>query len=154
MIDIGRVDRRWPSVRTLRTLSRRAVDAAIEEGNLEYMPDAELSIVFTNDENIRDLNHKWRGRDRATNVLSFPAGQTNGAGRRGPLLGDIVLSYETIEAEASLDGMRFDDHLIHMIVHGFLHLFGYDHESREDASTMEEVERRALARLAIADPYQ
>jgi probable rRNA maturation factor len=114
-------------------------------------PGAELAIVLTDDSAIRLLNRTWRGVDAATNVLSFPTGRTGGA----PLLiGDIVLAYETIAAEALAEGKPFAHHLAHLAVHGFLHLLGYDHERKKDAEAMERLERDILQRLAIPDPYQ
>jgi probable rRNA maturation factor len=143
----------WPPEPTLRGLSERAVAAAISAGGLSFDAGTELSIVFADDAALRSLNHKWRAVDKPTNVLSFPAGKIVQGAVRGPLLGDIVLAFETIHAEAGLEGKRFEHHLQHLMVHGFLHLFGYDHQSEEDAEVMEEIERRALVRLSIDDPY-
>ena len=112
---------------------------------------AELAIVLTDDLAIRALNRDWRGIDKATNVLSFP---TKSAGGEPPLLGDIVLAYETIAREARAERKPFAHHVAHLAVHGFLHLFGYDHERDEDAEAMEQVERKILRRLAIPDPYR
>jgi len=114
-------------------------------------PGAELAIVLTDDSAIRLLNRTWRGVDAATNVLSFPTGRTGG----DPLLiGDVVLAYETIAAEASAEAKPFAHHVAHLAVHGFLHLLGYDHERKKDAEAMERLERDILQRLAIPDPYR
>ncbi len=114
-------------------------------------PGAELAIVLTDDSAIRLLNRNWRGVDAATNVLSFPTGRTGG----DPLLiGDVVLAYETIAAEARADGKPFAHHVAHLVVHGFLHLLGFDHERKKDAEAMERLERDILQRLAIPDPYR
>lgn len=143
----------WPAKRTLSALARKAVTAALAEAGADGQP-SELSIVFTDDANIRTLNAGWRGKDKPTNVLSFPAFPvTRGSRDLPPMLGDIVLAFETVAKEASLEEKPFEHHLSHLLVHGMLHLLGYDHESDDEAEEMEELERRALARLAIGDPY-
>jgi probable rRNA maturation factor len=100
---------------------------------------------------MRALNRIWRGVDKATNVLSFP---TKRAGEGPPLLGDIVLAYDTIAREARRQRKPFAHHVAHLAVHGFLHLLGYDHEQHADAEAMEQTERDILRRLAIPDPYR
>lgn len=102
--------------------------------------------MLTDDDEVRQLNARWRGQDKPTNVLSFPAGDA-------VLLGDVVLAFETVEREAAAQGKRFGDHLSHLVVHGALHLIGYDHVKAGDAAAMEALERRVLAGLGIADPY-
>lgn len=120
---------------------------------------AELAIVLTNDSAIRRLNRDWRGIDKPTNVLSFPIQETPGsitaAAPSAPLvlLGDIVIAFETTMQEARAESKRFEDHLAHLAVHGFLHLVGQDHENDRDAEAMEGLERSILARLGISDPY-
>ena len=138
----------WNEHRALRPLLRRAVDAAAAELSTSA---AELAILLTDDSAIRVLNRKWRGIDAPTNVLSFPAEVPDGA---PPLLGDIVLGYETAVREARRDGKPFAHHVAHLAVHGFLHLCGYDHERDSDAEAMEQLERTILRRLDIADPYR
>ena len=120
---------------------------------------AELAIVLTDDSAIRALNREWRGIDKPTNVLSFPV-QQPGALAAEPaqsappmLLGDIVIAYETTAQEARTESKRFEDHLAHLAVHGYLHLLGQDHEDDSDAEAMEGLERAILARLGIPDPY-
>jgi probable rRNA maturation factor len=115
------------------------------------MPAAELAVVLTDDSAIRLLNRAWRGVDAPTNVLSFP---TKRAGNDPPLIGDIVLAYETIAGEARAEHKPFAHHVAHLAVHGFLHLLGYDHVRDEDAELMEQVELDVLRRLAIPDPYK
>lgn len=105
-----------------------------------------MSLLFTDAAGIRELNARYRGKDRPTNVLSFPQPS-------GPLLGDVILAAEIVRQEAALAGKRLEDHIAHLVVHGFLHLLGYDHEVDADAEKMEELERVALNRLGIADPY-
>jgi probable rRNA maturation factor len=114
---------------------------------------AELSLVLGGDPLVRSLNRRWRGHDRATNVLSFPAGPE--AGRAGPiLLGDVVLAYETVAREAETQGKALAAHLSHLVAHGVLHLLGFDHENDAEAQRMEGLERHILARLGMADPYR
>lgn len=114
----------------------------------------ELSILLTDDAHIADLNHAWRSKDGPTNVLSFPAMDIAPGQMPGPLLGDVVLAFETVEREARRDGKRLDDHVTHLVVHGILHLLGYDHEVDIEAETMENLEKDILAGMGIADPYQ
>ena len=143
----------WPAEEALLSLATDATAAACAELRLDGDKAAELSLVFTDDAHIRELNAGWRGKDKATNVLSFPAVQRRPGEPLPPMLGDIVIALETVAREAELEEKPFDHHLTHMIVHGFLHLLGYDHEVDEEAEAMEGAERRILARLAIADPY-
>jgi probable rRNA maturation factor len=114
---------------------------------------AELAVMLTDDAGIRTLNHDWRGIDKPTNVLSFPAVALPHGGGQTRVLGDIAIAYETTRREAENENKSFGDHLSHLAVHGFLHLIGYDHETDYDAATMEELERHILARLGISDPY-
>jgi probable rRNA maturation factor len=114
----------------------------------------EATLVLGDDEEIRALNRTWRGKDSSTNVLSFPAGVFHGAIQEEPLpLGDVVLAAETVLAEASDKGVPVADHLAHLVVHGILHLLGFDHERDQDALAMEAMEVKVLAGLGIADPY-
>ena len=138
----------WDEHPALRPLLRRAVDAAAAALSTS---GAELAIVLTDDSAVRVLNRTWRGIDAPTNVLSFPADVPAGA---PPLLGDVVLAYETVAREAQRDGKPFAHHVAHLAVHGFLHLCGYDHERDSDAETMEQLERTILRRLDIPDPYR
>jgi probable rRNA maturation factor len=112
--------------------------------------------MLTDDAGIRTLNSNWRGIDKPTNVLSFPALQPTGAG--GPddapnMLGDIAIAFETTRKEADDEQKPFDHHLSHLAVHGFLHLIGYDHEKDDEAEAMEALETEILAQLGIPDPY-
>jgi probable rRNA maturation factor len=111
-----------------------------------------VAILLTDDETVRDLNARFRGKDNPTNVLSFPAAPMPGAGPSP--LGDIVLAFETCAAEAGAQGKSLSDHMTHLIVHGVLHLLGRDHEDDAEAETMEAEERAILAGLGIADPYR
>jgi probable rRNA maturation factor len=126
-------------------MTARNVNPVAPQGGGE-LPEAEVSILFTDDAHIQRLNAAWRGKDKPTNVLSFPQGA-------GPLLGDVVLASETVAREAALAGKPLEAHMVHLIVHGFLHLLGYDHEREDEAEEMEALERAALERMGIADPY-
>jgi probable rRNA maturation factor len=143
----------WPPERVLSRLAATALKAAVEELELPVADGTEISIVFTDDAHIRSLNREWREKDKATNVLSFPAMPIRPGVALPPVLGDIVLAAETIRREAGLEDKPFEHHLIHLMVHGFLHIVGYDHETDAEAEEMEAAERRILARLAIPDPY-
>lgn len=145
-----------------KPLVRRAAEAAIAESAFFELADwdrpIEISVALSGDEQVRALNAKWRGKDKATNVLSFPMmderdlGIANVSGAE-LLLGDIVLAHGVCEAEAIEKGVSFQDHATHLLVHGTLHLLGYDHLDDRDAADMEAREVRALERLGIANPY-
>ncbi|MBN9025277.1 MULTISPECIES: rRNA maturation RNase YbeY [Kaistia] len=142
----------WPEEDQLARLVAQAVEASFAVGQLPAVKGSELSVVFTDDEHVRQLNADYRDKDKATNVLSFP-GSPPDSKRFGPLLGDIVVARETVVAEAAEQGLAFEDHLTHLVVHGLLHLFGHDHLEDDEAERMESLETEILARLGIADPY-
>ena len=142
----------WPDEAELSRLAGRAVEAIVGEIGTPGA-SSELSLVFTDDAHIRALNSGWRGKDKPTNVLSFPAFPTRRGDALPPMLGDVVLAAETVAAEAAGEGKPLADHITHLIVHGVLHLIGYDHETDAEAEDMEQAERRILAGLAIPDPY-
>lgn len=149
----------WPDEAALeafagRVLEHAAAHLADEQGQPFPAVPVELSLVFTDDDAIRTVNREWRGQDKPTNVLSFPAFPLEPGGQPGPMLGDIVLAEETLRREALDLAIAFDDHLTHLLVHGFLHLFGYDHMTEEEAAVMEGLETRILAQLGLADPYR
>jgi len=108
----------------------------------------ELSIVLTDDSAMRALNRQWRGIDKPTNVLSFPAAKAG-----GKMLGDIVIAYETLDRECAEEGRVFMHHLAHLTVHGYLHLIGYDHATDSEADAMEALESKILRGLNMPDPY-
>jgi probable rRNA maturation factor len=110
----------------------------------------EVVLALADDATVRDLNERFRGKDKATNVLSFPSGGEPG---RGAPLGDVILAVETLRREAEAEGKAPGDHFAHLAIHGILHLLGYDHESADDAERMENLETAILADLGIADPY-
>jgi probable rRNA maturation factor len=140
----------WKAQRSAKALLRRAISQA---GTMVPAAEGALAIVLTDDAAIRALNRDWRRKDAATNVLSFPTRGlcvTPGIPR---LLGDIVIAYETTEREARAEHKPFSHHLVHLAVHGFLHLVGYDHQEDDEADAMEKLETLILAQLAIPDPY-
>jgi probable rRNA maturation factor len=150
----------WKSQRGANALLRRAIGEAADA-----VPAAsgELAIVLTDDATIRTLNRNWRSKDAPTNVLSFPTpgrpiARSNGhrpaRRRRGArVLGDIVIAYETMEREARAERKPFMHHLAHLVVHGYLHLVGYDHQANDEAQAMEGLETEILARLDVPNPY-
>ncbi|MDE2377898.1 rRNA maturation RNase YbeY [Bradyrhizobium sp.] len=145
----------WRNEPNAETVIQRAIAAAAGTVD-DDVADAELAVMLTDDSGIRTLNANWRGIDKPTNVLSFPALQSEGD--RGPddaprMLGDIAIAYETMRREANDEQKPFDHHLSHLAVHGFLHLIGYDHDKDDDAEEMEALEQDILARLGIPDPY-
>ncbi len=149
----------WPSEERLAEMSERVLGAAagyLRKSEKQPFPKAgapEVSLVFTNDAEIRGINAEWRSQDKPTNVLSFPAFPLTPGKMPGPMLGDIIFAQETLTREAGELGKSFDDHLTHLMVHGFLHLFGYDHMEDEEAEKMEGLETRILAGLGLSDPY-
>ena len=141
----------WPDEATLTTLAQSAFSAALDV--LELDDHFNVSLLFTDDAAVQILNNAWRGKDKPTNVLSFPSGDSP-VETEVEFLGDIALAFETVRKEAADEGKTFAHHTTHLLVHGFLHLCGYDHETGDDdAEEMETLERAILARLAIADPY-
>ena len=145
----------WQTEPDAEAVIQRAVAAAAEIAKAG-IGEAELAVMLTDDSGIRTLNNNWRGIDKPTNVLSFPALPPTGAG--GPddaprMLGDIAIAYETTRKEADDEQKPFDHHLSHLAVHGFLHLIGYDHEQDHDAEQIEALEQEILAQLGIPDPY-
>ncbi len=114
--------------------------------------DGEVSIVLTDDLAMAALNRDWRGIDKPTNVLSFPASGHTGS-ESSHFLGDIVIAYETLVRECGDENRKFLHHLAHLAVHGFLHLVGYDHETDAQAEEMEELESKIMTRLSMPDPY-
>ena len=164
MIEIALdADAEWDSSRSWDQLVRSAAEAAIAESAFPELVSierpVEISVRLSGDEEVRSLNAEWRGRDQPTNVLSFPMlndqdlRQAKIAGSE-LLLGDIVLARGVCEAEAADKGVPVEQHATHLIVHGTLHLLGYDHHDDGEAADMETREVRALERLGIANPYE
>lgn len=130
----------------------RAAQAAWSAAGDDFDTAAELSVLLTDDHEIRSLNRNFRGMDRPTNVLSFPAGDP-GAPGRPRLLGDVALALETVQREAAAQNRQPRDHVAHLVVHGVLHLLGHDHETDAQATVMEALETAVLGGMGIADPY-
>lgn len=141
----------WPRVdKTIR----RAVKVTL--AGCHFRDKAEISILLSSDEEVRHLNDTYRGIDKATNVLSFSMvdDDPHWGKKKKRLLGDIVLAYETLLKEATTRHIPLKHHLSHLVIHGVLHLLGYDHEiSSEEAHRQESLETKLLADLGIADPY-
>ncbi|HEV7277602.1 MAG TPA: rRNA maturation RNase YbeY [Devosiaceae bacterium] len=139
----------WPP--DLEPLAEGAVRRALDYAKAEVTGVAELSIVLTDDAEQQELNRQWRGLDKPTNVLSFP--QIEPFAAVTGLIGDIILARETLEREAVDLRKPFAEHFTHLVVHGFLHILGYDHATEAEALVMEGLETQILKSLGIADPY-
>jgi probable rRNA maturation factor len=138
----------WISEPQAETCVREALAAAAAR----VPADGEISVLLADDAAVRALNRDWRGIDKPTNVLSFPApAQPSGLPR---LIGDIAIAYETLASEAEHEGKLVLHHLAHLVVHGYLHLMGHDHQTDSEAEAMEALERDILRRLRIPDPYR
>ena len=156
-------DEEWDSSGAWLPLVRNAAKAAIAESPypdlLESERPVEISVTLTGDAEVRALNAKWRRKDKPTNVLSFPMAEERDLTRANVsgaelLLGDIMLAHGVCAAEAAEKGVSIEDHAAHLVVHGTLHLLGFDHHDDRDAADMEAREVRALHRLGIANPYE
>lgn len=152
-VEIAVDDSDWETV--LPGAADVVIAAAEAAWGLAGMPgvDAELSVLLTGDAAVQDLNRAHRGKDSPTNVLAFPLGETPVPGGAPWLLGDVVLALGTVRHEAVRDGKALDAHVAHLVVHGLLHLVGYDHEAAAQAEAMEAVEVEALRRLGRPNPY-
>ena len=147
----------WNAEAEAEAVIFRAIEAAASHVDADT-GDAELAIMLTDDAGIQTLNKNWRGIDKPTNVLSFPAVQPPSGVEPDDtdtprMLGDIAIAYQTTRREADEEDKTFENHLSHLAVHGFLHLVGYDHEKDGEAESMEALEREILATLGISDPY-
>ncbi|PCI49324.1 MAG: rRNA maturation RNase YbeY [Alphaproteobacteria bacterium] len=147
----------------IETCFEQIVTQVPEARNFDHIPHLELSILLSDDQNIRELNKDYRGKDKATNVLSFPSLSPEDIDvflRKGSeipdfpiILGDIIFAYQTIKDEAREQGISFSDHFCHLCLHGMLHLLGYDHIEDSQADAMEVLEKKLLSKLSIDDPY-
>lgn len=141
-------DARWeadlPDLR--ERLERVGAAAAAAEPRL----CGDVALLLADDAALQSFNRQFRGKDKPTNVLSFPAENIE----EGAFLGDIAIAFETTATEARAEGSDFGDHLAHLFTHGLLHLVGYDHETDHDAAVMETLETRILAAVGVADPYR
>jgi probable rRNA maturation factor len=147
-VEIVRHEAGWTRDKITDALLKRAARAALRVGSPRRV-DGRVTLVLANDAKMRVLNRTWRGKDAPTNVLSFPADAVMDRG----FLGDIVLAHETTRDEARERGIPLADHVSHLVVHGMLHLLGFDHAEEEEAERMERAERIALAAIGVADPY-
>jgi probable rRNA maturation factor len=138
----------WQSVADLEQLVQRATKATLPKTEARS-----IHVLFTNDMEMRAINSEWRGHDKPTNVLSFPSADQPVPKGEVAHLGDLVLAWETVSSEATTQGKTTADHVSHLIVHGLLHLQGFDHETETDGDAMEARETEILASLGIADPY-
>lgn len=137
----------WHRILGAELIVHRAAAAAFEEAGVQ---EGEASILLADDERMRELNRNFRGKDRPTNVLSFPSNEEHNGVR---FYGDVALAFETLVREATEEGKRVDAHLSHLAAHGVLHLLGFDHDNDRDAEAMEAKETKILARLGFPDPY-
>ncbi len=142
----------WRKAPRARSLARETIAACVAECGLAAREGVEVSLLLADDAEVRALNARWRGQDKPTNVLSFPAAPPERL-REAATLGDIALAFETVSREAEAAGIPIADHYRHLVAHGFLHLIGYDHQTDEEAERMEALETRIMARLGVADPY-
>lgn len=150
-VDIVLAEKTWPNQ------SKKLVEQAIQMAatHTKIAPSqnqqAELCVLLTNDDQQRQLNQTWREINKTTNVLSFP--QIEPFSKPVGMLGDMSLAYETVLGEAAEQAKSLDDHLTHLVVHGFLHILGYDHLTNDDAEIMEQLEIDILGRLGLENPY-
>ncbi len=155
-------DPEWDSNTRWDELARSAATAAIAESAFPQLAEGpravEISLRLAGDDEVRLLNAQWRGKDQATNVLSFPMAEGSelaAAAGEGPelMLGDIIMAHGVCGREAEAKAVPIECHAAHLMVHGTLHLLGYDHEDEAQAADMEAREVRALARIGIGNPY-
>jgi probable rRNA maturation factor len=152
IVDVVRESTLWAGQAEPEEVARRAALAALAGTGRPYNSNAELAVILSDDERVKMLNGLWRGKDQATNVLSFPAAEGDEIAT-AELLGDVVVAYETVAREAESEGKSFQAHFTHLVVHGTLHLMGFDHEDEDEAEEMEAAERTVLSGLGVADPY-
>jgi probable rRNA maturation factor len=168
-VDVLITSSAWKMLPQAVEVVQRSIAAAAAANPEPRLRNAELSVLLCDDATIAALNGRWRGREKPTNVLSFPALLPNGARPSDGIpsdgipsdgipsdkipLGDIAIAGETLVREADASGKTVPAHLAHLVVHGFLHLVGYDHETDDEAEEMERQERDILARISVADPY-
>ena len=148
-IEIEIADARWKRVPGLAGGIDKAHALALTKPNVAKL----TALLLANDAEVKLLNRQWRGKNKPTNVLSFPAADLRVPRGEAKPLGDLVLSYDTCAKEAKAARISLRDHAIHLVVHGLLHLVGFDHEKDADADKMEDCEIRILAKLGIANPY-
>lgn len=161
MISIALDNQGWGGETDWEALADRAVRAALALSAFAALADdaraIEVSVTLSSDEEVHALNRQWRDKDKPTNVLSFPMTAPDEVATlplgMEAMLGDIILAQGVCAREAAEKRIPFSDHATHLVVHGTLHLLGYDHMDEQDAEEMEALERRVLANLGISDPY-
>jgi probable rRNA maturation factor len=148
-------DDRWAEIDGLEDLLSRAVETTISELKCAPSHPVSLDIALSSDAEVRALNAQYRGKDKPTNVLSFPAMDipAGSASNGSRFIGDVILAYETTAAEAAAEGKALNAHAAHLAVHGMLHLLGHDHETDDEADEMEALETAILGKLGFPDPY-
>jgi probable rRNA maturation factor len=142
----------WKAVPGANAKVRKAARQAVSMAGVPVMAGAELAVLLADDARVREVNRQWRAKDKPTNVLSFPGAPPERISQ-APFLGDIILAFETTAAEALAEEKPLGHHMMHLVVHGVLHLLGYDHMTPGDAERMEGLESAILASLDIPDPY-
>jgi len=150
-IDISAIAGNWPDV-SGDIAKKAALIAWATPDGADQLRDGELSVVLGDDPMVQGLNKEWRGFDKPTNVLSFPADDFD-IPEAPRILGDVILALQTIEGEAINQNKNFTDHLAHLVIHGVLHLLGHDHIKEAEAEKMEALEIKLLAKLNIVNPY-
>lgn len=140
------------AVRKAWAMGRKALDSShVLSGKLPG--PIEVSVLLSDDKTVRALNRDHRNKDKATNVLSFPGETEMSFPGAEVLLGDVILAWQTVTKQAQRDDKPVADHMMHLVIHGVLHLLGYDHECEEDAAVMEQLEVNCMASLGLSDPY-
>jgi probable rRNA maturation factor len=152
-LDVVFEDEDWPDAARMEMLVREAAAALAAQLAMHVVKPASACIALSNDAHVQTLNASYRGKDKPTNVLSFPTPESPVPQALEPL-GDIIIARETLEREAAEKGIPLADHLRHLTIHGLLHLLGYDHEDEAEAVEMENLETAILSRLGIPDPYR
>jgi probable rRNA maturation factor len=143
----------WKMLPEAEAVARRAIAIAATSKPEIRRSNCEVCLLLCDDKTIAGLNERWRGQNKPTNVLSFPSPPAQNMAGQKTQLGDIAIAYETLVREAAANGTAVPGHLSHLVVHGFLHLLGYDHHMDDEAERMERLERDILARIGVADPY-
>ncbi len=151
-VSIQRAAPGWKAVSGAGAKVRRAARQAVAMAGVPVTDGAEIAVLLADDARVRDVNRQWLAKDRPTNVLSFPGAPPDRIAQT-PFLGDIILAFETMAAEAAVEEKPLEHHMVHLVVHGVLHLLGYDHMTRNEAERMERLESAILAALDIPDPY-
>jgi len=152
-LDVVTEDNRWTSALSdAQGMAERAITAGFAQSG--FSEPVSICVLLTTDAQIQTLNQSYRGKDKPTNVLSFPAEETPSIPGEPRALGDIALAFETLDREAKEANRELSDHFLHLIVHASLHLIGYSHDEDEEAERMEALEIAALTGLGVSNPYE